>query len=535
MSKKKSKILLFCISFLVLIGVCSIFAVMVDSDEAVNDFTIGNVNISLIENDTNYTEDEIWSIGSDRKYTSNLSGNIISNGEVSKAPKVENIGNNPAYIYLKVTVPVEDVTLQDDSGNELNNGAKVATQLFTFQYNGSSGINSSCWTLLPNTSVTYGGKATYIYYYTNSNATIANSLLPGETTGVLFDSVKFANLADLNEIYGSEDIDIKAYAVQAKNAPNITALSNAFVTKWENFADDPYGVQTFYLADGTPVEVTSKNSGNYYGAVVRNYTQGGKTYQLYYIDWENKYGDGYGTVYLKAKWTADDTTLSSHISYTPDNELDRKVIRNMNPQWALDRFSTDIVAWNANESAAAWLCSPSQWTSYKDTTGVLKDYVNYSIGAPSVEMYCDSYNEAFGKVQDSTTGTGVIATRYYSTTPAEYPVGVYDDSNGAKPSVPGYAFCDASRDSRTNANYVCSWYRYTIGGSTSGYERLSIDKQGMYCVSSHYMWLASPSAYNTNRVCHVLGGNLYLDNYNYGGTLGVCPLVSLKSGVPLEF
>ena len=86
-----------------------------------------------------------------------------------------------------------------------------------------------------------------------------------------------------------------------------------------------------------------------------------------------------------------------------------------------DRFQSDSYIWNNNECAAAWLASPSQWENYKDTTGALKDYVNYAIGAPSAEMYCDSYNQAFEKVQDETTGKGIIATRYYSTTPANYP------------------------------------------------------------------------------------------------------------------
>ena len=35
-----------------------------------------------------------------------------------------------------------------------------------------------------------------------------------------------------------------------------------------------------------------------------------KTWRIFYIDFANKYGDGAGTIYLKADWTANDTTLS---------------------------------------------------------------------------------------------------------------------------------------------------------------------------------------------------------------------------------
>ncbi len=44
---------------------------------------------------------------------------------------------------------------------------------------------------------------------------------------------------------------------------------------------------------------------------------------------------------------------------------------------------------NNNEKAAAWLCAPSQWTNYADSS--IKG--SYAIGGPSVEMYVESYND----------------------------------------------------------------------------------------------------------------------------------------------
>ena len=49
-----------------------------------------------------------------------------------------------------------------------------------------------------------------------------------------------------------------------------------------------------------------------------------------------------------------------------------------------------------------------------------------------------------------------------------------------------------------------------------------------------YWWLASPSSYASDRVCRVYGCDAYL-GYNYCGyACGVGPLVSLKSGIPVQ-
>ena len=56
-------------------------------------------------------------------------------------------------------------------------------------------------------------------------------------------------------------------------------------------------------------EQIAANPEKYYGKKVTNYTAGGKTYRIFYIDTEGKFGDK-NTVYLKADWTANDTRLS---------------------------------------------------------------------------------------------------------------------------------------------------------------------------------------------------------------------------------
>ncbi len=57
------------------------------------------------------------------------------------------------------------------------------------------------------------------------------------------------------------------------------------------------------------------------------------------------------------------------------------------------------------KKAAAWLCSPSQWTIYCDTSKA-----NYAIGSPTVEMYVASYNQV-----SHTTGNYTLGATYRET------------------------------------------------------------------------------------------------------------------------
>ena len=64
-----------------------------------------------------------------------------------------------------------------------------------------------------------------------------------------------------------------------------------------------------------------------------------------------------------------------------------------------------------------------------------------------------------------------------------------------------------------------------------GYNSMYAGKNGS---KTGYWWLASPSSYYSNRVCYVYGNDAYLNYYDYSLTNGVGPLVSLKSGIPVQ-
>ena len=226
----------------------------------------------------------------------------------------------------------------------------------------------------------------------------------------------------------------------------------------------------------------------YYGKKVTNYTAGGKTYRIFYIDTEGKFGDK-NTVYLKADWTANDTSLTT---YTPSG-TDLATYKKLNPSWAAARGSSTS-SWNSNERAAAWLCSPSKWTTYCDTSKA-----NYAIGAPTAEMYVASYNQV-----SHTTGNYKLGATYST---ADAPGYIYKVNNVAQNS---------------------GWYTNSNTLDYTGYN-------SMYCGKGDYWWwLASPSAIDSYNVCGVSGDYAALYLYVNSRAVGVCPLVSLKSSFQLE-
>ena len=233
----------------------------------------------------------------------------------------------------------------------------------------------------------------------------------------------------------------------------------------------------------------------YYGKKVTNYTAGGKTYRIFYIDTEGKFGDK-NTVYLKADWTANDTSLTT---YTPSG-TDLTTYKKLNPSWAAKRGSSTS-SWNENERAAAWLCSPSNWTTYLDTTKA-----NYAIGAPTAEMYVASYNQV-----SHTTGNYKLGATYGAT------------------NYPGYIYTLNGKQSTISNN------DYWTGNNTldyTGYNSMYCGRNGS--TGNYWWWLASPSANSSSYVCIVSSGSAYLGNDIYGSANVVCPLVSLKSSFQLE-
>lgn len=308
------------------------------------------------------------------------------------------------------------------------------------------------------------------------------------------------------------------------SAPNATAQTCTITVQEVGYFKTEGGVAKYYTSPsdtaGTAIDSASKME-QYLGKKV-GYTKGGE-YRIFYVDVNNKYGNGAGTIYLKADYNSYRTmNLNSYSSY----DTSTTKVREMNPTWKDGATSgTDPTTrgnnesnWNINEQAAAYLCTPTN--SANATTGIWKDYFDNSkadfvIGSPSAEMYCDSYSVA------SHTGTGVTGNYKFEA--------VYDYS-----STPGYKYKYTDL-SVANATPVTEDYTPYEGNGSLDY---STKYKNMYCgvngQKTGNWWLASPSSFYDSNVCNVGGSNACLSSYGSSYGIRFCPLVSLKSGVVLN-
>ena len=180
-------------------------AYLTDAETATNTFTVGKVKIDLEEpgypgNDS----DEVK--------------NIIPNQEIVKDPQIENTGNNNALVFLRVEVPQETFTDEDDG-----TGEQKKQDLFRLK-----GISDQ-WELLRTETVTgEDGKAktSYVYGY-------KKTLGKDATTDKLFQRVQMKNAVESDLSGNVEDIIVTACAIQATDIPdvNLTPGSDGNLSK----------------------------------------------------------------------------------------------------------------------------------------------------------------------------------------------------------------------------------------------------------------------------------------------------------------
>lgn len=256
----------------------------------------------------------------------------------------------------------------------------------------------------------------------------------------------------------------------------------------------------------TAKEIES-NPQKYYGAKVTNYTSGGATWRIFYVDTDDgpdgngKYGDGKNTVYLIAEY--DDNRTQALGTHNADNTYTVNAyassttkIREMNPTWKVYRQSVAESSWSPNEQAVAYLCDTSKWTTYYDSAKA-----NYAIGGPSLEMYADSYNKTHNSnslIYTCTPTTGTSSTNTGN--------GYFVGANGT----------------------------YSNSGWHTNNNAIDTLQNGIYMVSNKYFWLASPAANHAGNVIQVRGYNAYVNGDNLSFNVGVCPLVSLKSDFQIK-
>ena len=215
------------------------------------------------------------------------------------------------------------------------------------------------------------------------------------------------------------------------------------------------------------VQITEANVNQYIGKKV-DYNNSGLTWSIFYVDFANKYGDGEGTVYLKADYP---TEISEALSISYDS--DKTKMYTMNKEWA----NSDGIIDNENEQAAAYMCDPSKWEKYKNSNA------KYALGGPSVDMYMDSLKQC-------------------GSTAIDYKVEGW-----------GYGFL------RADGSYS---YGTDLGVFPQNELYTSPDLSGNW-------YLASPSIDWRNSVCLVNGRSRSIICNYYIDARGLCPLVCLDS------
>ena len=189
------------LSFVAFFGVRQIYSYQTDNEELENQFTPGRVKIDLIEPEYPGNDaDEVK--------------NQLGNQETAKNPKVTNDDINDVVIFIKMTVPVENVIQVHEDGTK---DAQSKQELYYFKLAtdlASTHANNfrSSWIELPEreTGVDLTGTTrTYVFGY---NVRVA----PNNTTDALFDKIQFKNLLEENlATTAQENIQLEAFAIQA--------------------------------------------------------------------------------------------------------------------------------------------------------------------------------------------------------------------------------------------------------------------------------------------------------------------------------
>lgn len=195
-------------------AVGSTVAYLSDAETAANTFTVGKVQIDLEEpgypgNDS----DEVK--------------NIIPNQKIVKDPQIENTGNNNALVFLRVEVPQEMFTDEDDG-----TGEQKKQDLFRLK-----GVSSQ-WELLRTETVTGEDgkvKTSYVYGY-------KKTLGKGATTDKLFQKVQMKNAVESDLSGNVEDIVVTACAIQATDIPDVNLIPGSDGNLSKDVLDQVYTI-----------------------------------------------------------------------------------------------------------------------------------------------------------------------------------------------------------------------------------------------------------------------------------------------------
>ena len=195
MNKKQVITTAAALSMIMALGVGGSFAYLTDGDTETNTFTTGKVSIDLTEPTYPGNADDAVK-------------NLVPLQEVAKDPMITNDGINDAIVFLEVDIPMDQMITANADGTR---NAEAYVEIFDFAKAGGTydSVNDG-WVLI-NSEKDNDATPTKMTYRYGYNTRLAKD---GETAK-LFDTVRLANVIEGEIDESTQDIAIRAYAIQA--------------------------------------------------------------------------------------------------------------------------------------------------------------------------------------------------------------------------------------------------------------------------------------------------------------------------------
>ena len=246
-------------------------------------------------------------------------------------------------------------------------------------------------------------------------------------------------------------------------------------------------------------------------------------YKLYYIDYDNKYGDGPGTIYLKADYS------SANVKYVlqSNGNINTSKIRQLNPSLFAEGVTSPSLD-NLGMKKAIWLLDTEKWTgllkSGEDTE--IEQYINYVVGAPSIELLIDSYNAHYGLTGDEPD----LSIKSTATSPRVKLFYRYNSS-----SKNGYQVGPNYQNKKQFHDFTSDYSIKSDPEADPLFYPNQIDPDNANETRSYY--IASPTNKDKNQIMRVLHNNggfiSYCPNNNTANVF--CPIVSVSANCPIKF
>lgn len=189
--KNKKRIIFIAAVLVLLLGVGGVSAYFTSTDNATNQWTVGDVTIELLEEEYD-------------KVPETERQNITPNKVFTKDPVVKNIGTNDAFVFLRFSVPKKEVRIAGQDGSAQ---ASQVQELFDYT------IQDGWVKVSEDTSAT--DKNTYVYAYGNEAA--CKALAAEASTPSLFknNQVTFINVIEGQSLEGTTlEIPVESFGIQ---------------------------------------------------------------------------------------------------------------------------------------------------------------------------------------------------------------------------------------------------------------------------------------------------------------------------------